>query len=691
MRVPIPNLLSLVVSFVLLALFVSACDIPRARADGPRDNDPKLVRRVPPQGIAVDPTILAELADDAKRLWEATLRWDESDVDSVSLGRVIPRAVLISLETEMVYSKKDLENIRTLLVEGERRLERWNQGKRGRQLMFDAETETESPRLVVGGFRSRIDGSIQPYGLELPAGWDPTSDTKLRMDVWLHGRGEKVSEAAFLTQRLRRPSEYAPENTVVLHPYGRYSNAFKFAGEIDVLEAMEHVQSLFNVDRQRIAIRGFSMGGAGCWQLAVHYPDLWAAANPGAGFCETMEFLRFFQQEEFQPTWYQRRLLHWYDCPDWTNNLRHVPTVAYSGELDRQKQAAEVMVAAAKARQLDLPHVIGPQTGHKIHTDSKLEIQRMLTEHLDLGKPALLKDIDLTTYSLRYHQLGWIRIEGLQEHWRESRVRAKLEMGELGDRIELAPSGISRLAIHLPSSTRGQRLVTLEIENTLVEFQTKSDGSLSVNLVNDNAGTWVESKSDIGLRKRPGLQGPIDDAFMDAFLFVGPDAGSQEVDGASPVDRWVANELVHAKSEWRRHFRGDVVEKSAESIAEADWKNRNLVLFGTPRTNSLIRRIVEQLPLAWDSKRVRIGDAEFDAQHHVPLLIYPNPLNPHRYVVLNSGVTYREYAYLNNARQIPMLPDWAIVDVSQGATTQFPGRVAKADFFDESWQVKLRP
>ncbi|GIS59797.1 MAG: hypothetical protein CM1200mP2_20220 [Planctomycetaceae bacterium] len=34
---------------------------------------------------------------------------------------------------------------------------------------------------------------------------------------------------------------------------------------------------------------------------------------------------------------------HWYDCTDWAVNLAHCPTVAYSGELDIQKQAADIM------------------------------------------------------------------------------------------------------------------------------------------------------------------------------------------------------------------------------------------------------------------------------------------------------------------------------------------------------------
>jgi len=35
-----------------------------------------------------------------------------------------------------------------------------------------------------------------------------------------------------------------------------------------------------------------------------------------------------------------------------------------------------------------------------------------------------------------------------------------------------------------------------------------------------------------------------------------------------------------------------------------------------------------------------------------------------------------------------MLPDWAIVDVTGGATTQLPGKIVEAGFFDEEWKLK---
>jgi hypothetical protein len=69
-------------------------------------------------------------------------------------------------------------------------------------------------------------------------------------------------------------------------------------------------------------------------------------------------------------------------------------------------------------------------------------------------------------------------------------------------------------------------------------------------------------------------------------------------------------------------------------------------------------------------------------------MIYPNPLNPGKYLVLNSSFTFRDYAYLNNARQVPMLPDWAVVDLTTPPDAVWPGKIVAADFFDEKWQLK---
>ena len=76
---------------------------------------------------------------------------------------------------------------------------------------------------------------------------------------------------------------------------------------------------------------------------------------------------------------------------------------------------------------------------------------------------------------------------------------------------------------------------------------------------------------------------------------------------------------------------------------------------------------------------------DYDAQHIAPVMIFPNPLNPARYVVINSGPTFREQALLNNADQTPKLPDWAIVDLNTPPDAKWPGQILSAGFFDEHW------
>jgi hypothetical protein len=72
----------------------------------------------------------------------------------------------------------------------------------------------------------------------------------------------------------------------------------------------------------------------------------------------------------------------------------------------------------------------------------------------------------------------------------------------------------------------------------------------------------------------------------------------------------------------------------------------------------------------------------------MPVMVYPNPLNARRYLVLNSGPTLRDATNGTNSQQTPKLPDAALMDLSEPPGAFYPGRVAWAGFFDERWQVK---
>jgi hypothetical protein len=83
-----------------------------------------------------------------------------------------------------------------------------------------------------------------------------------------------------------------------------------------------------------------------------------------------------------------------------------------------------------------------------------------------------------------------------------------------------------------------------------------------------------------------------------------------------------------------------------------------------------------------------LNGRDYPADDHAPVLIYPNPLRHGRYVVLNSGFTFREGHDSSNSLQTPKLPDWAVVDLDTPPDAYAPGKIVAADFFDEQWQYR---
>ncbi|HEV3006462.1 MAG TPA: prolyl oligopeptidase family serine peptidase, partial [Pirellulales bacterium] len=635
----------------LVVLFVAGL----ARADGPADNLHGQVRRIPKEGIEVPDAERARLGEEldglSQAIHELASRDDAMVRDLLPDVRIYQKAVHDALEFQEFFDANEFAVAHELLAEGRRRADDLAEGRA---------PWTTATGLVVRGYVSRLDGSVQPYGLVVPASYAGAGPHKRRLDLWFHGRGETLSELNFIQGRRTQPGQFTPDDTFVLHPYGRYCNAFKFAGEVDVFEALESVRHHYRVDPDRISVRGFSMGGAATWHFAVHHSDRWFAANPGAGFSETPEFLDFFQKEKLKPTWYEVKLWQLYDCPGWALNLFHCPTVAYSGEDDIQKQAADVMQAALSEVGIDLVHVIGPKTGHAYHPESQAIVEATMDSLAEVGRDRISSLVQMTTCTLKYNRMQWVTIDGLIEHWRPARVEAVLSEENTA---EIETDNVTDLTLEFRPGfapfDNDQHVKIFIEEDELEAPQPRSDRSWRVALHHHDGHWHLGPREGDGLRKRHDLQGPIDDALMDSFIFVRP----SQKPAHEALGAWADAELERAIEHWRRHFRGEARVKLDRDIDDDDIASANLILWGDPSSNAVLGRIAGDLPIGWNDKQISIGKQKFPSATHALIAIYPNPLNPKRYVVLNSSFTFREYAYLNNARQVPKLPDWAVVDL----------------------------
>jgi len=339
------------------------------------------------------------------------------------------------------------------------------------------------------------------------------------------------------------------------------------------------------------------------------------------------------------------------------------------------------MAAAIAAEGLTLEQMIGPKTGHMYEPATRLKLIDRLDELATKGRTSAPKEIRFTTWMLRYNRMYWVEIDGMQKEWERARVNAQID----GRRITVTTSNVSALHLDwvagLAPAGPGTKL-KLDIDGTSLELPAvRSDLSLNVGLVRTGP-KWRIGARPAGLNKVHGLQGPIDDAFMDSFMIVRP-TGPAFTDA---LGAWEKAQLAYAISEWQGVFRGEPRVKDDTAITTADIAAHNLVLFGDPSSNAVYKRIAAKLPLQWTSQMVTAGAQTFGADVHVPIMIYPNPLNPKRYVVINSGFTFHDQS--NNDLQSPKLPDWAVVNITEPGNRQLPLSVKAQGFFDEQWRLQ---
>lgn len=637
-------------------------------------------RRHPPPGIVVPDDVRRELTEKLVPLTQAIAELSKSNarkvLDLLPDVQIFQKAVHDALEFNEFFEEREFADARRAIEQGLERAEQLKEGKA---------PWTTQIGLVPRAYVSKIDGSIQPYGLVVPQSYSPSGTHKYQLNIWLHGNHNKWSELVFLRKKQswgeRGDLVFMPPDMIVLHPYGRFCNPYRVAGEVDVLEAIEAVKKAYHIDEDRVAMCGFSMGGMGCWQFATHYADRWVVAQPGGAEVDPAERGRFFKAT----TPWQKKLIHWYHSGEVALNLFNLPTVAYSGDRDgSSNRGGNEMKAALSALGIDLAHLIGPNTQHAFHPAVRDEVERRIVSIAAKGRDKVPREVKLATYTLKYNRMHWVTIDGLEEHWVPARVDANYS--EDGN-VTVATRNVTGLTLSFPAGWAPFNVaakVAVSIDGqTVTGPRPLSDRSWLCVLRRD--GTEWRLGALESLRKKHDLQGPIDDAFMDSFVFVRPTGKF-----ANPaVEKWATAEIDQAITHWRQEFRGLSPVKEDKDITASDIASSNLVLWGDPSSNAVLAKIADKLPFRWTEKEIAVGDQKYRAEKHVPILIYPNPLNPQRYVVLNSCFTWRVAGGgRGGGAQLPQLPDWAIIDLDTPADAWVPGRVVAADFFDEQWRLK---
>ena len=566
--------------------------------------------------------------------------------------------------------------------------------ERGRQLQ-----RGESPWLAgrrrTHGYYSALDGSVQPYGVTIPESYDGTRP--VRLYVWMHGRAARLTEADFLyaypNQGPSKPP-VADNGQIQLDVYGRWNGAgYHFAGEADIFEALAAVQKRYKIDPKRIMLRGFSMGGEGAWHIALHNPDRWAAAEVGSG-----TWSRRSELPGFAP--YQYATLRiWENMTDWALNAFNLPLAGHGGDSDpgvsslppppagtptrgQSEQMLKVRDQLGKEgfplegadeyelRPKGTPDIfmLSKNTGHGTSPEVRVKLDAFLKEYGDRGQVSP-DHIRFLTYTTRYNRDYWVTLDELQKHYERAEVDA--QRSDARARYEITTKNLTRLLLRETEHASAIRIDGKDL---------KVKPAAEIALEKSESGWRVaRTGNHVGLHKTHGLQGPIDDAFLDPFVLVRP-TGTPWNAG---VERQMLRSLARFDRLYAKFLRAHPRIVDDKDLTEADIKKYNVVLFGDPGNNKWIAKMNGKLPIQWTSKSLTVAGQNYASEDYYPALVYPNPLSPAHYVVLNSGLTIEDRGYRGDYG-MPLLGDIAVLKVKDGSEM---ADVAWAGLFDESWRL----
>lgn len=634
-------------------------------------------------GLLATPTGAQPPSDEARA--ELTRGLEELQAQLADLKRQLPeesriadaeifaKAVEWNLRHDEFFDKRYEKDSLAALEHGKRRAEQLAE----RQTPWMGRTGSS-----ILAYVSKVDGSVQPYALSLPEGIDPSDGKRWPLHVNLHGRsGGKRNEVRFIREH---EGKALPEGQdfIQLDVFGRIDNAYRFSGETDVFEALQDVKRRFRIDDTRITLRGFSMGGAGAWHLGVHHPSLWSSVGPGAGF---IDFYKYQKQTEKLPP-HQDAVLHIYDALDYAMNAANVPVCTYGGELDAQLAAGQRMTEAAQELGIDIKLLIGPKTGHKFHPDSLREFMAFHREHSQRGRPSYpgRSHIRFITYTVKYNHCEWLTVEEMIRQYEPATVEGGVDPATGLLKIKTQNVAVLQIARDVADH--------IEIDGTRLPLLAAADGLLPGvyyaragdrwSVLDYEASRAFTNNPD--LQKRHDLQGPIDDAFMQPFVCV----RGTGTPWSAELNDWAQWTLSRFDREFDKWLRGRIPQIDDTQLTDEMIANQNLVLFGDPGSNQVLAKIVDRLPIRWTKDGLEVNGQEYDTSTHGVSLIYPNPLNPRQYVVINSGHTFHERDFkASNAWLFPRLGDIAVQKFQRKDDGTYDESTAWAALFNSSWQL----
>jgi poly(3-hydroxybutyrate) depolymerase len=511
-----------------------------------------------------------------------------------------------------------------------------------------------------------LDGAPSEFGLYVPPSYKGRSDTRrYPLVIGLHGLNSypiSLMRALFgLDEEKKEPlwkdrhsSSLAlpPVDAFVLTPYAHGNAMYRELGEDDVLLLMQWATKVFPIDPTRVTITGPSMGGTGSASLPLHFPHVFAAAEPLCGYHSYL--IRGDIAGRPMRPW-EHLLLEERSNVLWAENGEHLPLWIVHGTRDLPEANSGVLIERYEKLKYSIKHD-HPDVGHNVWGPTYADLKGMkwlLAQRLD-PHPAHVR---FRTMRTRYGTSAWVTVDELasESGWADVDARVKSRT-----RITATTSGVAEMTF-----ARDERLVdadgpiTVTADGVTLTYATGEP--LTMHRSPAGAGPWAKGRAPLPTstpRKRGHVTGPLRDVFHEPLLFV---YGAEE-------DARVNERVARAFADRPGISASYPVMSDAEFLAKNEPLANDRALFLVGRANRVLAALEAEskttFPIHVDAGAVTVGKERMEGKELGAAFVHPNPLRTDRYVVVVGGA---DVLGTLRALSLPdLVPDFVVWDEALG-------------------------
>jgi hypothetical protein len=511
--------------------------------------------------------------------------------------------------------------------------------------------------VVEWAYTSPVDGSGQPFKLNIPTDYDPARRAPLAL--YMHGySGNHLEHSKDMKERTG-----GFEISVLGRSRG---GRYRALSEADVLAVLDYVERHWSIDPDRIHLMGGSMGGGGTFWLGSRYPHRFASGRPVCGYAS--------------------------DLP--VGNLLTFPLYATHSDDDYVVSVLHSRGPIARLRELGGNATLDETTGLGHAAWNYREgNERAEAWHVKQVRPA----------SNTVKRLLFTALDGnaTRDHWAEIREwgpkpePASFSLEVTGkNRIVARIENISRLALSVAEAPL-DRNAALELTVGGARLVKQAPLADTVTLARPG-GSWAFEESAPAAPFRLHTPGGANQLYNgEPLLIVYGTRGTPEQRAALQAAAAVASHSSNAS--WpkpngevgddgvshNQNLYGDLVIKADVDVGADEIATHHLVLIGTASENALVAKIAERLPVRYDGTDLRFSDGGKEPAADTALgLVHYNPLAPSRlifWVAASDPAAYRADALA--PRLLGSFPTGADLVVTRASTPT----LVMARSFDSRW------